>query len=197
MFPYESSCTFQGFIRTEPFDLKSWMIPGVDCGYDVVEKEKISTSRKVYTLGSRAIKSKRVADVVEALIGAFLSAAGEKAALSFMVWLGMEIDFETVSYTRSFVKNPEIHVNVEYLESLLKYTFRDTSLLVEALTHGSYMRPEIPGCYQVLLLKYLFIFMLICMCFHRASTLTNIVAIDEWFDLFRDWNFSGMQCSII
>ncbi|KAH6801616.1 dicer-like 2, partial [Perilla frutescens var. frutescens] len=46
------------------------------------------------------------------------------------------------------VSNPEVHVDIGYLESLLKYSFQDGSLLVEALTHGSYRRPEIPGCYQ-------------------------------------------------
>lgn len=92
---------------------------------------------------------KTVADVVEALIGAFLSAAGEVAALSFMVWLGIEVNFETIPYTRMFVTNPEMHVNIGYIESLLGYKFRDASLLVEAFTHGSYMRPELPGCYQV------------------------------------------------
>ncbi|XP_057788683.1 endoribonuclease Dicer homolog 2-like isoform X1 [Salvia miltiorrhiza] len=137
-----------GFIRTEPFDLKTWTIPGIACGYGVLKEEQLSTTRKVYTRGSRQIKGKTVADVVEALIGAYLSAAGEVAALSFMVWLGIEVNFETIPYTRMFVTNPEMHVNIGYLESLLGYNFQDASLLVEALTHGSYMRPEIPGCYQ-------------------------------------------------
>ncbi|KAL0452253.1 UNVERIFIED_CONTAM: Endoribonuclease Dicer2 [Sesamum latifolium] len=94
------------------------------------------------------IKSKTVADVIEALIGAFLSAGGEVAALSFMAWLGINVDFVNVPYTRNVALNPELHVNVPYLQSLLNYSFRDVSLLVEALTHGSYMLPEIPGCYQ-------------------------------------------------
>lgn len=71
------------------------------------------------------------------------------AALSFMAWIGIKVDFVNVPYTRTLVENPEKYVNIRYLESLLGYSFRDASLLVEALTHGSYMRPEIPGCYQV------------------------------------------------
>lgn len=106
-------------------------------------------SKKFYTGKSRKVKLKTVADVIEALIGAYLSAGGEKAALYFMVWLGIDIDFVNVSYTRNFVLKPELLVNVESLQSLLNYKFRDASLLVEALTHGSYMLPEIPGCYQV------------------------------------------------
>lgn len=70
-------------------------------------------------------------------------------ALSFMAWLGIDVDFVNVPYTRHFPVNSERHVNVNFFESLLNYQFHDVSLLVEALTHGSYMVPEIPRCYQV------------------------------------------------
>lgn len=136
----------QGFIRTEPFDPKAWVIPGIACE---LKEEQICESAKVYSRGSRGMKNKTVADVAEALIGAFLSAAGEAAAVSFMVWLGIEVNLAPTPYTRTFVANPGLHVNIRQLESLLQYKFTDASLLVEALTHGSYMRPEIPGCYKV------------------------------------------------
>ncbi|GMP21722.1 hypothetical protein CsSME_00000038 [Camellia sinensis var. sinensis] len=96
------------------------------------------------------MKSKTVADVVEALIGAFLSTGGEASALSFMDWLGIKVDFVNIPYERHFPVQAERLVNIKYFESLLNYSFRDPSLLVEALTHGSYMLPEIPGCYQVI-----------------------------------------------
>ncbi|KAL8517841.1 hypothetical protein ACS0TY_009230 [Phlomoides rotata] len=131
-----------GFIRNEEFDPKTWIIPGTNSGYE------LSSWKKVYIGATRKIKSKVVADVVEALIGAYLVAGGEKAALSFMSWLGISIDFVDVPYMRTFNVKAEEHINVNYLESLLGYKFHDASLLVEALTHGSYMRPEIPGCYQ-------------------------------------------------
>ncbi|KAL8532956.1 hypothetical protein ACS0TY_009280 [Phlomoides rotata] len=131
-----------GFIRNEEFDLKTWIIPGTKSGYEV------SSWKKVYIGATRKIKSKVVADVVEALIGAYLVAGGEKAALSFMSWLGINVDFVNVPYMRTFNVKAEEHINVNYLESLLRYKFHDASLLVEALTHGSYMRPEIPGSYQ-------------------------------------------------
>ncbi|GFP90070.1 endoribonuclease dicer homolog 2 [Phtheirospermum japonicum] len=136
-----------GFIRTEPLDIKTWIIPGINCADRILQEEMLS-SKKVYVGRPRKIKSKTVADVTEALIGAFLSAGGETAALSFMAWLGIDVEFTSLPYTRNICSNPELHINIKYLESLLKYTFRDVSLLVEALTHGSYMRPEIPGCYQ-------------------------------------------------
>ncbi|KAK4487901.1 hypothetical protein RD792_003639 [Penstemon davidsonii] len=136
-----------GFIRNEPFEPKKWIIPGANCGKYVTEKEQFS-SKKVYCGASRKLKSKRIADVVEALIGAFLSTGGESAALSFMEWLGIKVVFESIPYTRDFSVNPELHVNIQSMKSLLNYSFRDVSLLVEALAHGSYMRPEIPRCYQ-------------------------------------------------
>ncbi|PIN21631.1 Ribonuclease [Handroanthus impetiginosus] len=137
-----------GFIRDEKFDPKTWIIPGTNCADRILNEEMLSSSKKVYDGGIRKIKQKTVADVVEALIGAYLSVGGEIAALSFMAWLGIKVDLEYVPCTRNFAVKPEMYVNVRKLESLLNYSFRDATLLVEALTHGSYMLPEIPGCYQ-------------------------------------------------
>ncbi|KAM3691337.1 hypothetical protein ACB098_08G007900 [Castanea mollissima] len=137
-----------GFIRTEPFDPKMWIIPGEKSGSNALNEELLSNNRKIYIRGNRKVKSKRVADVVEALIGAFLSTGGETAALLFMYWMGIEVDFHITPYERHFQVHAEKIINVRRLESLLSYSFHDPSLLVEALTHGSYMLPEIPRCYQ-------------------------------------------------
>ncbi|XP_019186542.1 PREDICTED: endoribonuclease Dicer homolog 2-like [Ipomoea nil] len=137
-----------GFIRTEPFDPKTWAIP---CDYSQhlnLDLEILSPTGKMYSMGKRNIKAKRVADVAEALIGAYVSTAGEQAALSFMKWLGLDIQFVKVPRTRHFPINAAKFVNVHHLQNLLNYKFRDPSLLVEALTHGSYMLSEIPLCYQ-------------------------------------------------
>ncbi|KAK8625484.1 hypothetical protein V6N13_090355 [Hibiscus sabdariffa] len=115
-----------GFIRDEPFDPKNWMIPGCS-GIYTFNEEKLCNARKIYVSGRRKLKSKRVADAVEALIG---------------------VDFTNILYKRQFKVQAKEFVNVRYLESLLNHSFQDSSLLVEALTHGSYMLPEIPGCYQ-------------------------------------------------
>nr|GMD70111.1 endoribonuclease Dicer homolog 2-like [Ipomoea batatas] len=140
--------TAKGFIRTEPFDPKAWPIP---CDYSLplnLDLETLSPTSKMYTMGMRNIKGKRVADVAEALIGAYVSTAGEQAALSFMTWLGLEIQFVKVPRARHFPVNAEKFVNVHHFENLLKYKFCDPSLLIEALTHGSFMLSEIPLCYQ-------------------------------------------------
>ncbi|XP_074292771.1 endoribonuclease Dicer homolog 2-like [Silene latifolia] len=137
-----------GFIRFESFEPKSWIIPGDLSDNSVLEEERITSERKVYSKGSRKMKSKRIADVVEALIGAFLTTGGEVAALLFMNWLGIEVELSCIKYQRIFNIDPYKHVNISGLQSILNYSFKDPSLLVEAVTHGSYMLPEIPRCYQ-------------------------------------------------
>ncbi|XP_039045031.1 endoribonuclease Dicer homolog 2-like [Hibiscus syriacus] len=138
-----------GFIRYEPFDPKSWMIPGCRSGiYTSFNEETLCNSRKMYVSGRRKVRSKKIADVVEALIGAYLSTGGEAAALSFMKWLGITTEVPDIQDERRFEVQAQNFVNVRYLESLLKYSFKDSSVLVESLTHGSYMLPAIPGCYQ-------------------------------------------------
>ncbi|KDP26899.1 hypothetical protein JCGZ_18057 [Jatropha curcas] len=137
-----------GFIRNEPFDPKNWMIPGDNSGNYSLNEEFLSNTRKIYVTGRRKLKEKVVADVVEALIGAYLSTGGEIAGLLFLDWIGIKAEFDNIPYVRHFEVKAERLVNVSYLESLLNYQFRDPSLLVEALTHGSYMLPEVPRCYQ-------------------------------------------------
>uniref|UniRef100_A0A1J3CVJ0 Endoribonuclease Dicer-like protein 2 n=1 Tax=Noccaea caerulescens TaxID=107243 RepID=A0A1J3CVJ0_NOCCA len=138
----------QGFIRNEYFEPKAWMVPGQSSAAYALVNDSLPDSRTIYIVKMRDLKRKRVADVVEALIGAYLSEGGELAALMFMNWVGIKIDFTTTPIQREFSIQAEKLVNVGYMESLLNYIFKDQSLLVEALTHGSYMIPEIPRCYQ-------------------------------------------------
>ncbi|KAH9670550.1 Endoribonuclease Dicer [Citrus sinensis] len=140
--------TIKGFIRTESFDPKMWIIPGDNSGSYELNDDSLFNGRKIYVTGRKKVKSKTVADVVEALIGAFLSTGGENVGLIFLDRIGIKVDFVNVPYQRQFQVHAERLVNVRHLESLLNYSFRDPSLLVEALTHGSYMLPEIPRCYQ-------------------------------------------------
>ncbi|KAL2941463.1 Endoribonuclease Dicer-like protein 2 [Bienertia sinuspersici] len=137
-----------GFIRYDSFDPKTWMIPGNIPANGRLKKEYLSSTFFVYNGGLRKIKSKRVADVVEALIGAFLSSGGEAASIMFMKWLGIKLEFSLVTHPRNFPVNPRMLVNITHVESLLNYSFKDPSLVVEALTHGSYLLPEVPRCYQ-------------------------------------------------
>ncbi|XP_028758759.1 endoribonuclease Dicer homolog 2-like [Neltuma alba] len=133
-----------GFIRTSPFDPKKWIIPG-DRSRNVTLKEELASDMtKMYVDGNRKLDNEKVADVVEALTGAILSTGGEKAALKFLDWIGIKVDFDITPNKRLLIAHPQTLVNVKSLESLLNYSFNDSSLLVEALTHGSYTRLEIP-----------------------------------------------------
>ncbi|KAL6272752.1 hypothetical protein ACE6H2_023444 [Prunus campanulata] len=138
-----------GFIRNECFDPKKWIIPGDYSGSSFLNEKLPFNEKNIYIRGRRKVKGKRVAGVVEALIGAFLSTGGEIAAIYFMNWVGIKVDLVHIPYERQCQMQPEKLIDVRRLESLLNnYSFRDPSLLLEALSHGSYMLPQIPGCYE-------------------------------------------------
>ena len=59
----------------------------------------------------------------------------------------MDIDFIDEPMLRNFLVDVEKLVNIRYLEITATYKFCDNSLFVKAITHGSYMLPEIPRCY--------------------------------------------------
>ncbi|XP_015784164.1 endoribonuclease Dicer [Tetranychus urticae] len=105
------------------------------------------------------ISDKSVADMMEALLGAHLICLGEKAAISFLSWIGMPLftsfNFDSLmndnSYLPSYhdtvpIENPaEIQAawrcgNLSKLEQKLGYTFKRKDLLIEALTHPSWSR---------------------------------------------------------
>ncbi|XP_027932096.1 endoribonuclease Dicer homolog 2-like isoform X1 [Vigna unguiculata] len=147
---FASDKNLPGFIRMEAFDPKQWIIPGDKTKSLLLEEGLVSCGRtSMYVGRKRKIELKKVADVVEALIGAFISTEDEEAALSFINWIGIEVDTSIIPYERHLSTDPENLVDVKFLESRLNnYKFEDPYLLVEALTHGSYKGPEIQTCYE-------------------------------------------------
>lgn len=142
----------QGFIRNEPFDPHAWTIPG-DKPESLKLEELVIKGKKIYVHGKRKLNRKIIADVVEALIGAFISTEDEKAALSFINWIGINVDTNIMPYENErhiSIIAPEELVKAKLLKSRLNYSFKDPYLLVEALTHSSGKRPEIRTCYEVL-----------------------------------------------
>lgn len=138
----------QGFIRSKQFNPAEWFIPGNFVEY--FEEKPMFPSLSAYTSGTRHIKSKVIADSIEAMIGLYLSSAGEMAALNFIEWLGIKMEFhEETIIERKMLSNPGMYINVKDLQLLLNYSFKNTSVLLEALTHGSYQIADVPGCYQV------------------------------------------------
>ena len=139
---------WQGYIRGEEFNLKKWIIPGL--GYDICGNTKclFLLTNNMYTLKEISIKRKRIADTVEALIGAYLSASGEQAAFHFMKSLGMDLELHNeMQGERKIITKSEEIIDVRSLETMLGYAFNDRSLLIEALTHGSYNNAG--PCYEV------------------------------------------------
>lgn len=129
----------------EEFNPKQWAIPGLNS-----HPCDPTSINEVYTRGTRSIKSKAVADLMEALIGASLSTAGEAATFFFLESFGTGIRFiERMAAERSIECRPEMIVNIKDMENLLSYKFKDPALVVEALTHGSYQNPDVPRSYQV------------------------------------------------
>ncbi|KAL6902120.1 hypothetical protein ACP4OV_004996 [Aristida adscensionis] len=133
-----------GYIRGEEFNPKGWIIPGL--GYDTRGNSKFFFlhTNNMYSLKKISVRSKRIADTVEALTGAYLTAAGEQAAMHFLKSLGMDIELQTdMQDGMKIFKKSEgfeefINVRILGMETILGYVFNDRSLLVEALTHSSY-----------------------------------------------------------
>ncbi|CAL4917739.1 unnamed protein product [Urochloa decumbens] len=136
-----------GYINGEEFNLNKWIIPGL--GYDRCGNTKCFYVPKnnMYSLRAISIKSKRIADTVEALIGAYLSTSGEQAAFHFIKSLGMDVELHIeMQEERKIITKYEEIIDVRSLETMLGYVFNDRSLLIEALTHSS---SNIAGpCYE-------------------------------------------------
>uniref|UniRef100_A0A0E0D399 Uncharacterized protein n=1 Tax=Oryza meridionalis TaxID=40149 RepID=A0A0E0D399_9ORYZ len=139
----------KGYIHAEEFNPKDWIIPCLDYHERGNKKVSFLAPNGMYSQRKMSIKSKRIADSVEALIGAYLSTAGEKAAFLLMKSLGMNIEFHTeIPVERKISMKAEEFINVRSLEGMLGYKFNDSLLLLEALTHGSYQTSGPTSCYQ-------------------------------------------------
>ncbi|KAH9328957.1 hypothetical protein KI387_001065, partial [Taxus chinensis] len=151
---YKIGCNLQltGYIHNEQFDPQQWIIPGQHIpSSSGFSKEKSYSMENLYIKCYRFMKIKNIADVVEALIGACLHCGGEIAALKFIKWIGINIDY---TLEKSIANRPDTRllasVNIPHMEKILGYHFDNPTLLVEALTHASYQVPFVSGCYQVL-----------------------------------------------
>ncbi|KAJ1385905.1 Ribonuclease III domain [Sesbania bispinosa] len=95
---------------------------------------------------------KTISDVVEALIGAFIVDSGFKAAIAFLKWLGIEVDFEAsqvVNICRGSASYFPLSADVDIpsLERKLGHHFVHKGLLLQAFVHPSYGKHG-GGCYQ-------------------------------------------------
>ncbi|PHH72274.1 hypothetical protein CDD80_4654 [Ophiocordyceps camponoti-rufipedis] len=125
------------FILTKSFTGKKWRPLYLD---------QLKDGHRQQTGGVRIMSTKTLADVVEALIGASYMDGGLSKALicisSFlddkeMQWRHVDDNRERLfEMVRSQSSLPPA---LEQLEALMGYSFRKKALLVEAMTHGSYV----------------------------------------------------------
>ncbi|XP_062078299.1 dicer-like protein 4 isoform X2 [Humulus lupulus] len=156
----------QVYIRDQQFDPCEFFALGRPCP-TVCTKEKeesihsqylnstvnkTNTSEVRCSKGHHWLRKKTVADVVEALVGAFLVDSGFKAAIAFLRWIGIEVDFQASQVTdicRASDKYITLaaEMNTKALESSLGYQFVHRGLLLQAFIHPSYTK-HAGGCYQ-------------------------------------------------
>lgn len=125
------------FIITKMFIPRKWKAPTI-------------SERLERVPAQRAMSTKTLADVVEALIGAAYLEGGQQMAQACMHRFMPEISMQALD-ARSPNKGPKRHVkyhNLDRLQSHLGYSFIDDSLLIEALTHPSCDYDESSQSYQ-------------------------------------------------
>ncbi|KAI3443972.1 hypothetical protein Pfo_000637 [Paulownia fortunei] len=102
--------------------------------------------------GHHWLHKKTIADVVEALVGAFIVDSGFKAATAFLDWVGIKVDFSPsqidniCSASKAFLPLAD-QMDVNALENLLGYKFTHKGLLIQAFVHPS-INNHLGGCYQ-------------------------------------------------
>ncbi|GLU01387.1 hypothetical protein SLE2022_186970 [Rubroshorea leprosula] len=151
----------QAYIRDQPFDPCQFFTFGRPCPI-ICSKE---TEEKIHlqdhssqpdqprcSRGHHWLHKKTIADVVEALVGAFLVDSGFKAATAFLQWIGIKVDFEASQVTHACIASKNYmplasQVDVSVLEKSLEYQFVHRGLLLQAIIHPSYNKHG-GGCYQ-------------------------------------------------
>lgn len=114
------------------------------------------------------VSKKNIADSMEALIGVYLLTTGIKGAITVMNWMGLktvpnieDVKFNTangfpvLTPTYGLCSNQSeeeeilhLYSGLDEFEKRLKYSFKNKALLIEALSHASYLPNRITSCYQ-------------------------------------------------
>ncbi|XP_065848969.1 dicer-like protein 4 isoform X2 [Euphorbia lathyris] len=166
LFKLASTKKLQVYIRDQPFDPAQFFALGRPCPKICTKESEWSVH---YQNGSHAagqgnanevrcsrghhwLHKKTIADVVEALIGAFIVDSGFKAAAAFLKWLGISVDFESSEVMNIYLASSRFtsrapSMDISSLESSLGHQFLNKGLLLQAFVHPSYNKHE-GGCYQ-------------------------------------------------
>ena len=142
------------------------------------------------------LTKKTIADVVEALLGAYIVDSGFKATMAFLRWFGLPVEFEVSQVFHAWTASSKFisladHVSIPDIEGVLGHTFAHKGLILEAFVHASYNRHG-GGCYQV---KLRLICTQIVIILYKFSYWQDLSGI-HFCMLNRDWNFSVMLCWI-
>ncbi|KAL9242481.1 hypothetical protein vseg_016474 [Gypsophila vaccaria] len=154
----------QVYIRDEEFDPSQIFTLGRPCS--VICTKQMETSfhsnsdlnNGIETRQVRCSKNhhwlskKTIADVIEALIGAYLVDSGFKAAIGFLSWIGIDVKFEVSEVCRAWTESASFisladHIDFHIVEGILGHHFIHRGLLLQAFVHPSYNRHR-GGCYQ-------------------------------------------------
>ncbi|KAH7859943.1 hypothetical protein Vadar_007343 [Vaccinium darrowii] len=154
----------QVYIRDQSFDPRQFFALGRPCSVLCSQETAsiVHSHGNCLTNGSNIeircnrnhhwLHKKTIADVVEALVGAFIVDSGFKAAAAFLKWVGIQVDFEAsqvsdICSASTIFKPLSAQMNITALENSLGYPFLHKGLLVQAFVHPSFNHPW-GGCYQ-------------------------------------------------
>ncbi|KAE8682671.1 Dicer-like protein 4 [Hibiscus syriacus] len=164
LFKLATRRNLQVYIRDQPFHPCQFFALGypcpVICTKETKETVHSQNSCQVDSANSEIrcsrnhhwLHKKTIADVVEALVGAFIVDRGFQAATAFLRWIGIRVDFQgsqinsICSASKRFMPLSS-QVDTEALENLLGYQFLHKGLLLQAVVHPSYNRHG-GGCFQ-------------------------------------------------
>jgi endoribonuclease Dicer len=177
LYKLATASNLQVYIRDQSFEPSQFFVLGRRCPTTCTEetksqihspeensnteKEDIKNTEINCNKNHHWLHKKTIADIVEALVGAFLVDSGFKASIAFLKWIGIKVDFNAsqvhklCSASSIFVpiassngdNGTTCRMDILALEKLLGYQFVHKGLLVQAFVHPSYNN-HWGGCYQ-------------------------------------------------
>ncbi|XP_022729085.1 dicer-like protein 4 isoform X2 [Durio zibethinus] len=164
LFKLATRSNLQVYIRDQPFDPCQFFALGHPCPL-ICTKETEETIHSQYSYqvdhansevrcsrNHHWLHRKTIADVVEALVGAFIVDSGFQAATAFLRWIGIHMDFQGSQVNNVCAASKRFmplcsKVDTGALENLLGYQFLHKGLLLQAFVHPSH-NTHGGGCYQ-------------------------------------------------
>ncbi|CAF1273759.1 unnamed protein product [Rotaria sordida] len=130
----------------------NWIPPGYKIDEEISQK---------YT--KQKAKRKAFADMIEALIGAFLISTNYITTMKFMKWLGLDVipinsekppsilraDLsDTIDNVNSKIQEFFSNFAFDDIEKKINYVFKNKAYLIAAFTHPSYYNNRLTQCYE-------------------------------------------------